>query len=103
MIVIFTQDMKLVNISNFKSISYFKCEDNDENYIIGVDNEFVLGVYNITEIPQIMAYIGSTIGKYKSDENLCITMPMAKKGDEDAENGGENSSQEVVGEISTKE
>ena len=103
MIVIFTQDMKLVNISDFKSIDYFKCENDDEHYIIGVNNEFVLGVYSITEAPQIMAYIGSTIGKYKADDNLCITMPMAKRGNENAENGGENSSQEVVGKVPTEE
>lgn len=104
MITVFTQNCNLVNISNFSSIMYVHDDKTDDNeYMIVADEKYILGRYDAIEIPNIIAWMGSSIAGHKTDENLCITMPMSKRGDEYAENGGENSSQEAVGEVPTKE
>lgn len=90
MITIFTQNYSLVNISNFSNIACVtQTNDNEEiEYYIAVDQNIILGKYNLEEIPQIISWIGDTIAKHNSEENLCLSMPpsVTKDGDVDAKN-----------------
>lgn len=94
MITIFTQNCGLVNVSNFGHILYAQDAETQEHMIV-LDDKYILGRYDLEEIPNIIAWIGSSIAQHKTDENLCISMPMPKKTTEtpsqeenaDAENG----------------
>lgn len=75
MITIFTQNCGLINISNFDNIMYAQDSETQEHMIV-LNDKYILGKYNIEEIPNIIAWIGSSISQHKTDENLCISMPM---------------------------
>lgn len=76
MIIIHTQNRNLVNASNFDNISYAYDSETQE-YMIVLDDKYILGKYNLEEIPNIITWIGSSIAQHKTDENLCISMPMS--------------------------
>lgn len=75
MITIFTQNCGLINVSNFSHILYAQDTETQENMIV-LDDKYILGKYDLEEIPNIIAWIGSSISQHKTDENLCISMPM---------------------------
>lgn len=76
MITIFTQNCGLINVSNFGHILYAQDTETQEHMIV-LDDKYILGKYNLEEIPNIIAWIGSSIAQHKTDENLCISMPMS--------------------------
>ena len=84
MITIFTQNCGLINVSDFKHILYAQDSETQENMIV-LDDKYVLGKYKLEEIPNIIAWIGSSIAQHKIDENLCISMPMSTNTQEDNE------------------
>ena len=75
MIIIFTQNCGLVNISNFENIMYAQDSETKEHMIV-LNDKYILGRYDIEEIPNIISWIGSSISQHKTDENLCIAMPL---------------------------
>ena len=75
MITIFTQNCGLINISNFEHIIYTQ-DSQTQEYMIVLDDKYILGKYELQDIPHIIAWIGSSIAKHKADDNLCISMPM---------------------------
>ena len=75
MITIFTQNCGLINISDFKHISYAQDSETQEHMIV-LDDKYILGKYELEKIPNIIAWIGSSIAQHKTDENLCISMPI---------------------------
>ena len=77
MITIFTQNCGLINVSNFAHILYAQDNETQEHMIV-LDDKYILGRYDLEEIPDIIAWIGSSIAQHKTDENLCISMPMPK-------------------------
>lgn len=76
MITIFTQNCALINISNFEHIIYTQ-DSQTQEYMITLDDKYILGKYELQDIPHIIAWIGSSIAQHKVDENLCISMPMS--------------------------
>lgn len=90
MITVFTQNCSLVNISNFSTITCMTQQNEDEEveYLIVLDQNIILGKYDMEQIPEVIAWIGSSIANHKNGENLCLSMPLLKKdGDDNAENG----------------
>lgn len=79
----------LVNISNFSTITYMprQNEDGKMEHLIVLDQNIILGKYDMTQIPKIMAWIGNSIANHNNDENLCLSMPLCEKdGDDSTEN-----------------
>lgn len=89
MITIFTQNCGLINASNFEHILYAQDTETQEHMIV-LDDKYVLGRYELEEIPNIIAWIGSSIAQHKIDENLCISMPMLNSVTEQAPSQEEN-------------
>ena len=88
MITIFTQNCALVNVTDFSHIMYAQDNETQEHMIV-LDDKYILGKYSLEEIPNVIAWIGSSIAQHKADENLCLSMPMPstpKEENADAEN-----------------
>ncbi len=86
MITVFTQNCALINISDFNTIMYAHDEEKDEHMVV-LDDKYILGRYKMEEIPDVISWIGSSISSKKTDENVCLVMPMSNtKEVEDAKN-----------------
>lgn len=89
-------------MSTFESITYGQDEET-QDFMIILDNKWILGKYMAEEIPDIIAWIGKSIAQHKSDEHLCLTMPMsAKKEVTDAENDSIDTSERHTQEVSAE-
>ena len=76
MITIFTQNCALINVSNFDNIMYAQDSETQEHMIV-LNDKYILGRYELEDIPNIIAWIDSSIAEHSANENLCLSMPMS--------------------------
>ena len=79
-IIFLTQSRAIINATNFETIAV------DNNQLL-LDNKYVLGYYNSSEMANIIEWLTKELGATrKAREPLVFVMPLERNADENTDN-----------------